>query len=229
MKARLIYFQQLLVIPGCLLVLLHTSASYAQQPELLAGTMSPDKKVALAKEGPEFGEKNFYFLNTATGEKLGRIFSGELNPENPSFVASWNPSSSKVAVLVYFGVRSSRIELFRLNAQRYLERVKFSAPDPLSMYGKPDLKKLAEEHVKASENSLGPWINNDSVRLVSGVMIDQGDDTFRHLFITFTATLRQNVEIAHAQIQGPYTDREAREFLERWGSKYWQEPETDTD
>lgn len=199
-----------------------------QEPERLGATMSPDNKVIIVKEGPELGEKQFYFLNTVTGEKLGSVLTPhEHGLASPSFVASWNSSSSKLALLVYYGVRSSQIELFRRDAQRRFIRIDFKAPDPLSIYGKSNLRKLAEEHVNASENSLGPWTTDNSIRLVSGIMVDRGDSTFVHLFVTFTAIVDGNAKIKDVKLLGPYSDQEADKFLNQWGKKYWEENETE--
>ena len=95
--------------------------------------------------------------------------------------------------------------------------------------GKPDLKKLSEEHVHASENSLGPWTSDKSVRLVSGIMVDRGDSVFLHLFVTFTVILDGKADIKDVKLLGPYySDQDADKFLERWGKKYWEEPDTES-
>ena len=215
-----------LCVPASL-IFLGTVASVAQNHRLTE-TASPDKTVVLATEKDADGAMHVFFVNSATGEKLGSVLSilseGDLG--NVNVLTSWNPSGSKVALLVYHGVRSSNIKLFTRDDKGKFVPINLTLPDPLSIYGKPDLKKLSEEHVSASENSLGPWTSDKSVRLVSGIMVDQGDSVFVHLFVTFTVILDGKADIQDVKLLGPYSDQDADKFLERWGTKYWEEPDT---
>ena len=212
------------------IILTISSALSAQVSERLPATVSPDNEVIIVKEGSELGEKKFYFLDTVTGEKLGSVFtSHERGLANPSFVASWNSSSSKLALLVYYGVRSSQIELFRRDTQGRFIRIDFKVPDPLSIYGKSDLRKLAEGNVRAAENSVGPWLAENTLRLLAGIEIDRGNNEFVHLFVSFTAIVDGKAKTRDLKLLGPYSDQQADKFRNRWGRKYWEEPGTDTE
>ena len=195
----------------------------------LTTTASPDKKVLIAEEKDPDGAIHVFFVNSATGVRLGSALSlideGDLT--NVNVLSSWNASSTKVALLVYHGVRSSKIKLFNRDDTGKFVPIDLKSPDPLEIYGKPDLRRLSEEHVNASENSLGPWISDKSVRLVSGIMVDRGDNVFVHLFVTFTAVLDGRADIQDVKLLGPYSDEEADRFLEQWGTKYWDEPDAE--
>ena len=193
-------------------------------------TASPDKTVSIARENGADGEIHVYFTNSATGKKLGSVLSllNEGDLTNIDVLSSWNASGSKVALLIYYGVRSSKIKLFKRDDTGNFVPIDLKLPDPLEVYGKPDLRRLSEEHVTASENSLGPWTSDTSVRVVSGIMIDRGDNTFVHLFVTFTVVLNGRADIRDAKLLGPYSDQEADRFLEQWGRQYWEEPDTNS-
>jgi hypothetical protein len=199
------------------------------QNHRLTETASPDKSVVLATEKDADGAMHVFFVS-ATGEKLGSALSilseGDLG--NVNVLSSWNPSGSKVALLIYHGVRSSKIKLFARDDKNKFVPINVTLPDPLSIYGKPELRKLSEEHVSASENSLGPWTSDKSVRLVSGIMVDQGNSVFVHLFVTFTVILDGKANIQDVKLLGPYSDQDADEFLEHWGTKYWEEPDRES-
>jgi hypothetical protein len=193
----------------------------------LTETVSPDKTVLLLKEQKPEGGVRIFFVDAVTNEKLGAVLSllNEGDLANVSVVSSWNSSSSHVALLIYYGVRSSKIKLFKKDDHGRFAPIDLSLPDPLSIYGKAELRKLSEEHVGASENSLGPWTTDNSVRLVSGIMVDRGNNEFVHLFATFTAVINAKTDIKDLKLFGPYSDHEADAFLEKWGAKYWEEPD----
>ena len=214
--------------PIVALVICGRTAVCIAENNKLTATASPDKKVLIAKEKDPDGAIHVFFISSATGERLGSVLSllneGDLTDVN--VLSSWNASSSKVALLVYYGVRASKIKLFKRDDTGKFVPIDLKLPDPLGMYGKPDIKQLSEEHVNASENSLGPWTSDKSVRLVSGIMVDRGDNVFVHLFVTFTAVLDGRTDIQDVKLLGPYSDQEADKFLEQWGTKYWEEPDT---
>jgi hypothetical protein len=223
------HLQGLIQIGTIILVMCPTPAFCIMKIARLTATTSPDSSVVITKETQANGPAEFYFVNSTTGERLGTVLSkSEGDLANVTLVSSWNTSSSKVALLVFYGVRSSKIKLFERDAKGHFVPVILRMPDPLSIYGKSDLKKLSQEHVNASENSLGPWINDKSVRLVSGIMIDRGNDMFVHLLVTFTAIIEGRVEVKDVKLAGPYSDEEAERFLDQWGKKYWEELDTET-
>lgn len=206
-----------------LLVFMRVDISEAESTRL-PKTVSPDKTVFLLKEQRTDGGTRIFFVDAVTGEKLGAVLSlfneGDLG--NVNIISSWNGSSSKVALLIYYGTRSSKIKVFKRTNEDTFVPVDLLLPDPLAIYGKGDLKTLSEEHVSASENALGPW-NDNSVRLISGVMVDRGNNEFVHLLVTFTAVIDAKADIKDVKLVGPYSDQEADRFLEEWGTKYWEE------
>jgi len=207
------------------LVIVGADISDAEGTRLTA-TISPDKAVLLLEERQPDGGARIFFVDAFTGEKLGAVLSlfNERDLANVSVVSSWNPSSSQVALLIYYGVRSSKIKLFKKANDGEFVPIGLTLPDPVLIYANADLKKLSEGHVSASENSLGPWTSDNSVRLVSGIMVDRGNNEFVHLFATFTAVINAKAHIKNVKLLGPYSDGEADRFLEQWGSKYWEEP-----
>jgi hypothetical protein len=220
----------LLAVAACGVVALPTFVGAGVtmgQNSRLTATASPDRTVLLAKEQDPDGVTRVFFVNAATEEKLGAVLSlfNEGDLANVNILSSWNPSSSKVALLIYYGVRSSKIKLFKKDDTGKFVPIDVTLPDPLLICATPDLKKLAEEHVSASENCLGPWTTDNSIRLVSGVMVDRGNNAFVHLLVTFTAVVSAKANIKDVKLFGPYSDQEADKFLEEWGTKYWEEPD----
>ena len=199
---------------------------HAIEPRVLTHTLSPDKQVAIMRERAEAGDLDYYFVQQSGGKKLGFVLPPETRHElsNVSFVTSWNRSSSKVATLLFYGTKLSGLLLHSKDSTGQFQPVELDEPDAVDLYQKRTRKKLPEGGSGASENAVGPWLDDITVRLVTGGTrpVNQSGDNV-HVYVTFVARIQNGqATLTDVHLKGPLSDRASARFIKKWGRRYFE-------
>jgi hypothetical protein len=163
---------------------------------------------------------DYFFMDTKTNQKLGYVH-GELHGARINHVeASWSPDARTVAVLISYGTRLSTILLYSLGDHREIKSVQLPDVDPIAIYD-PDKKflHLGEQASGYSENALGTWMTNDSLKIVRGnaVIDPETDEHTRHYLIVLDLKIvGHSAQIANQFLPGVLSNEQARRFLREW-------------
>ncbi len=139
---------------------------------------------------------------------------------NVAIVASWNRNGSKVALLVFYNTKLSVLLICEKNAQGRFEQVDLSDPDPEELYHRQTKKKIPHPGEGICENAVGPWLDENTVRLVDGVASQNKDgDSYTHIYVTFKATVKAGAAtISEVKLVGPLSDDKSGDFQKEMGN-----------
>jgi hypothetical protein len=172
------------------------------------------------EERSDSGDRDYYFEDQPSRKKLGFVLAPEQRNElsNVIICASWNRSSTKVALLLNYGTKLSELLLFRKADDGKLHQVEMVEPDPSALYRKYTGKTIPQPGDGYSENDVGPWNDENTVSLVSGEAIQTEDpDRYTHLLATYRAHVSgSHAEISNLKLLGPLSDAQSENFFKRW-------------
>ena len=143
-------------------------------------TTSPDGKISIrSNEKIWEAEFDFDFYEVSTGKSLGRIKGSDIL-RNVAFVCRWSPKGTRVAVLMFYGTKASKLLIFERGKDGQMSEIPLAMPDPDQEYAKAKLKPdLGPNHGGASLNGLGRWKGEDSIELLCGTWLDRIGWDFR--------------------------------------------------
>ena len=198
---------------------------HGAEQKVFAGTLSPDKHVVIIEErsGPD---QDYYFARASDHRRLGGVLPDDQQEiSNVGIVASWNARSTKVAVLLFHGTKHSELLLFTKDDAGQFQAVLWRQPDAEAVYQRRTGRHLPRPGDGHDEDAVGPWEDENTVRLVSGQCAQTKDmDRYIHLLTTFKATVRdRRATVSTLRLQGPFSDRAADHFRRLWGSRYFEE------
>jgi len=186
-------------------------------------SVSPNQQFAIIEEQTDDGGRDEYFISQSSHKKLGFVLPADVRGEisNVAIIASWNPSSTKVALLLFYGTKLSELLLFSRANDGTFQPISLEEPNPTALYQKRTGKTLPQRG-DGEENGVGPWLDENTVLLVWGdVKVNKENDDYLHLFVTFRAHIAgKHAELSHLKIIGPLTDSQSEAFLKKWGEQY---------
>ncbi len=140
-----------------------------------------------------------------------------------AIIASWNRSGSKVALVLFYGTKLSELLLFAKNSKGIFEAVELAEPDPVDLYHRRTNKTIPQPGDGFSVNAVGPWLDENTVSLVSGEAKQTANpDQYTYIFAPFKAHIEgKNAKISEIHLIGPLSDKEGRGFERKWGDRYF--------
>jgi hypothetical protein len=214
--------------------LLCAASCYADEERVLPGTASPNKQFAILESRAANGQRDYYFVHQPSRKRLGFVLPPAQRGviSNVAIVASWNTSSAKVALLVFYGTKLSELLLHNRASDGTFQQVEFREPDPLVLYRQRTGKTIPQPGDGYSENAVGPWVGEDTVMLVAGEakqIVPAESETedaslgeYRHVFVTFRARVRgRRAKMSDLRLIGPLTNATAEDFQKHWGEHYF--------
>jgi hypothetical protein len=211
-----------------------TVAANAAEERVLPATVSPDKQFAIVEVRVVDGQRDYYFVHQPSRKRLGFVLPREQRHEisNVAIVASWNKSSAKVALLLFYGTKLSELLLHSRGPDGTFQQVELPSPDPLEVYRKRTGKTIAQQGDGFSENAVGPWLDEETVMLLSGeakqILPPDSEtedvplDQYTHVLVTFRARIRgRSATISDLRLVGPLTNAASEAFQKRWGEHYF--------
>lgn len=185
---------------------------------------APNGQVAIVEAQADSGDRDYYFVRRLDNKQLGFVLPSEQRNEisNVAIVASWSPRNTRVALLVFYGTKLSELLVFRRADDGRFVPVNLLVPDPITLYRKHAGKTLPQPGDGYSENGVGPWLDEDTVLLLSGEAKQTEDlDEYFHLLVTFrTHVIGKRAGTSHLKLIGPLTNIQSEKFLKKWGNKY---------
>ena len=138
-------------------------------------------------------------------------------------IAGWNQDSDKVVILLFYGNKQTEIFACECNADGMFSRVDFSEPNPIEIYNRSGRQpKISDGDADVTENSLGPWLSRDVVRLISGTSLSI-KNMDKHVLVTYNLHLvNGKAKVEKLKLVGLLSQRNGDNFLRKWGEKYWQ-------
>lgn len=204
-----------------LLALIAVVSSYAGNLEVVSKPSAGETNLAIVKDKND--GTDYFFVDTKTNERLrdvlGHLRSARIN----DIKASWSPDGRKVAVFISYGTRLNTIFLYSLGDDRKMKSVELPDIDPIAFYDKRDPNKhflrQAEGAVGYSENALGGWMTNDTVKIIRGDAVVQPDDAPRtkHFLIELEIKVAgEHAKIVKLSATGVLSDEQAEKFIKNW-------------
>jgi hypothetical protein len=202
-----------------LLVIL-TSIVTCQAGEVRILSESPNKKIAIVEERDDSGERDYYFVRRSSEKKLGFVLPPDEDISNVAVGASWNLNSSKVALVLFYGTKLSTLLLFSKADDGAFHQVRLRQLDPSAFYRQRTGKTIPQEGDGYSENAVGPWLDENTVALISGeAKQTEQPDQYLHLLVTFRAHLvGKRAVLSHLKLHGPLSNAQSSRFLKRFGN-----------
>ena len=213
---------------GLFLVLLGGFAAICQgaEEQVLPGTLSPDKKVAILRhtDGPD--DYRYSFVQLPGKKELGGAVPVDLltRISHATVVTSWNADSSKVALLVTYSAGFNQLYLAARGASGQFRLLELPTPDPAEIYRQRTHRTVIAPHTGSSDNAVGPWLGKNTVCLVVGKFRQTSGSAVRgpYVYLTFEAQVQgRRVEISDVQLEGPMTDDASEQFKQKWGLRYF--------
>ena len=208
--------------PSIIVAVLAAVASCPAAERRILST-APDRRFAIVEERAESGERDYYFVRRADGRQLGFVLGAEHRHEisNVAIVASWNPRSTKVALLLFYGTKLSELLLFHKADDDTFVPVALKKPDPMAIYRERTGKTLPEQGDGYNENGVGSWPDEDTVLLLSGEAKQTEDqknsEEYLHFLVTFRAHIvAHHSELTRLKLTGPLTNVQSQRFLKKW-------------
>lgn len=202
-----------------------TVSSHAGEQHVLARTKSPDKRIMIVEERADNGDRDYYFVQQPGGRKLGFVLPTDQRHEisKVSIVTSWNHSSSKVALLVFFGTKASELLLHSKDGDGQFQQIALQQPDAVAMYWQRTHRTIPQPGDGYSENAVGPWLDENTVQLVSGeAKQTKQQDEYTHVFVTFEARIQAGrATISNLQLKGPFSSDASKGFVRKWGRHFF--------
>ena len=206
----------------------------AGERRVLTATFSPDKKTVIVEEHSEAGGRegeNFYFEESSSHKKLGAVLPssqrGRDGVSKVDIVTSWNRDGSNVALLVFYGEKLNELLIDTRDGAGRFQPVDLQEPDAEAVYRQRTGHGLPEGGDGFSENAVGPWLDTDTVRLVSGASRQTTTpDEYIHVFVTFTARIQgRRAAIFESRFTGPLSNTASDRFEQKWGKRYFESGE----
>jgi hypothetical protein len=206
------------------LVFVATRACNAQDIDLVSKPVNGASDLAIVRTKKD--GTDFFFVDTKTNERLGDVLKDLNGARVQDIKASWSPDGRKVAVLISYGTRLNAILVYALGNGHKMKRVHLPDIDPVGIYHKhnPDKHFLrqAEQSGGYSENALGGWITNDSLRMVRGDALigSKGDEDTKHFLIVLEVEIvGDRGRIVSESLSGVLSNEQAATFLSKWNSR----------
>lgn len=203
-----------------IMVSLSLSKSLYAETALQPDTISPDGKVAVYKD-----ESRCYFYNTEEGAVIGDILSSSENTRlsNVNILASWNSLATRVALLIYYGSKLNEVRIFQKNNDGKMVALDVLWPnlsELASSKGK-DIGKIME-NPGFDENSLGPWLDDDTVNVIIAEAKESDRGTLHFILLTKLHCSGNRVSAEPIGDLKIMNDAESSELFDRWGKRYWE-------
>lgn len=187
-------------------------------------SVSPNKQVAIVEERGDSGKRDYYFVQQPSRKKLGFVLPPDQRNEisNVGVVASWNATSTKVALVVSYSTKLSELLLYSRTHEGVFHQVNLQKPDPIALYQKQTGKPIPQPGDGYSQNAVGPWLDESTVALISGEAKQTEDmDLYLHVFVTFRAHFGSGrAELSQLKLHGPLADGQSTRFMKGWGEQY---------
>lgn len=191
------------------------------------GTASKDGQFCVGQKRTV--DQQFYrFIDCSSKQELGRVFpenqEGEIS--NVHMLSSWSKDNTRVALLVYYGTKLNEVLVFARNTSGAFEPVEFEWPDSVSVWERKNKTKWNLRYATGyGENSLGPWISENTIRLIAGEA-KESDGAVRYILAPFRLVVRgKRGYVRDIKVLGVLSDQEANGYLHKWGEKFWRLPE----
>ncbi len=99
------------------------------------------------------------FARASDHQKLGNVLPADQQGQisNVAIVVSWNPHSSKVALLVFYGTKLSELLLFTKDDAGQFQAVSWEQPDAEAIYQQSTGRRLPRPGDGHNQNAVGPW------------------------------------------------------------------------
>jgi hypothetical protein len=202
--------------------LISTQSLYADE-QIFEGTKSPH---GLCIEQVTPGGL-IRFFDPLHHKTLGDIFPhGETDWVNIGFECSWSPEEDKVAVLFSYGTKLNDILLYE-KSHGVFKEVKFDLPESAAVYKQIHKKSYKLEFSEGvSDNALGPWIDDDTIDLISGDTKDVYNKDFGWIGTSsLLVVLRVRIQNEKAttltqKLIGPLSEAKRDAFFDKWGDNY---------
>lgn len=166
---------------------------------------------------------NYFFLDTQTDERLGDVLGDLRGARINDIRASWSPDSRKVAVFISYGTRLNTVFLYSLGDDHKMRLVKFPDINPVEIYDKRSPKKRfshqAEQAAGYSENAIGNWMTNDTVKIVRGdaIINPENDERANHFLVVLEVKIvGVRGQILKVSPVGVLSNKGAESFLSKW-------------
>jgi hypothetical protein len=199
------------------------SAAPDQQVE---GTMSPQGLCIIHVSTPK--SDAYRFWNTKLKKYAGSVLPPDQDDlSNLQFVADWNPKGTRLALLYYYSTKLSDFYLYTTSADGMVNRADFKCPDSSDVYAnvKGHTWSLSQSSGESC-NSLGPWTDDNTVRLICGDSKDVYDKQNQNLgtltlLVTFKVHFMDySTKVSDEKLIGPFSDADRDTFLKQWGDQY---------
>jgi len=140
--------------------------------------------------------------------------------------ASWNPTSTKVALRVSSGTKLSELLLFSRADDGTFQAVELHPPDPATLYRQQTGKTIpnpatataktpsAPGSMKTSSCSSPEKPNNSPHEPTFDAPLDE----YTHLFVTLKAP---KAELSEIKLVGPLANPASKRFEKQWGQQYF--------
>jgi hypothetical protein len=189
------------------------------QKDQLASTISPNKRYVIAFEGSKTAPRAVYFLDITNDTNVGWITPpAEAGASNVNVVASWDTSSTKVGLLISYGVKSSTFAIFRQDHVRRFIPVSVDLPNLESLYR----RNTNRDNIKpdAAENRLGRWITPNKLALLAGESIITPDGNLTWLFASLELLVGEGSVIKNLQTYTFSSEQKTDNFIAGWQKTY---------
>ena len=212
-----------LIKPFCFISFLWIAAGgcNAQDIDVVSKTTRGASGLAIVKTKNDGSD--YFFVDTKTNERLGDVLKDLGGASIQDLQASWSPDGRKVAVLISYGTRLNTILVYSLNDSHKMKSVQLPNIDPVGIYDKRDpdkhLLREAEQSAGYSENALGGWMTNDSLRIIRGeaVIGSQDDEHTKHFLIVLEVkVVGDRGRIQSESLPGVLSNDQAATFLSKW-------------
>jgi len=140
--------------------------------------------------------------------------------DNINMVIKWNDAGDKAVLLVSYGTKGDAVFIYEQRPTGRFERLKFSPPNPLSLYKKKTGHALAEADMPGEDqDGLGHWLNDHEITMLSGLSKDTlkpGTDSIG-LFATYNASIVDcKVVCSDIILVGPLPQNKWISFVDKW-------------
>jgi hypothetical protein len=186
------------------------------QDRLLPNTYSPDKNVAIVEYRTANGV-DYSFFDSKKKMKLGDVLPPILRGATIGGIkTSWSPDSAKVVLRVSYGTKLDALLLYSRIANGMIKPIELPDIDPISIYEKGKKKGFSRNDSGYDEDEIGPWVNNDTVRVVRGEAKEYETGT-QHFIITLEIKVTGTRAKIHRLTRiGILSDEQSEQFLSSW-------------
>jgi hypothetical protein len=203
------------------LLVIAAVACDAGDTEVISKSATGESSLAIVKDRSD--GIDYFFMDTKTGERLGDVLGDLRGARINDIEGSWSADGRKVAVFISYGTRMNTVFVYTLSEDHKMKSVKLPDIDPVEIYDKRNpekhLSRQAEEAPGYSENAIGDWITNDTVKIVRGdAIIDVEDDerTKHFLVVLEVKIVGDHGHIVKSSPIGVLSNERAESFLNNW-------------